>query len=79
MLEAAHSTIRFLCTIWYCLVVASSEQGLQHALDRFSAECYQVGMKINTEVPEVLCLSRKPSQCTLHLNGNTLQQVEIFK
>jgi len=27
---------------------------------------------------EVLCLSRKPSQCTLQVNGNTLKQVESF-
>ena len=75
MLEAAHLTICFSRSIWYCLVLASSEQGLNMHLTGFQ----QAGMKTNTEVPEVICLSRKPSQCTLHLNGNTLQQVEIFK
>ena len=31
------------------LLLASSEQVLQHALDRFSAGCCQVGMKISTK------------------------------
>jgi len=37
-------------------VVASSQQGLQHALDRFSAACDQSGMKISTAKTEILCL-----------------------
>jgi len=36
----------------------SSQQGLQHALDRFSAECDQAGTKTNTKKIEVLHLSR---------------------
>jgi len=33
---------------------ASSQQSLQHALDRFSATCDRAGMKINTKNSEVL-------------------------
>jgi len=56
------------------VLLASLEQGLQHALDRFSAACNQAGMKIKTEKTEILCLSKNPGQCTLHLSGtgNTL-------
>ena len=45
------------------LLLTSSEQGVQHALDRFSAVCSQVGMKISSEASEVLlvCLSRNVS------------------
>jgi len=57
----------------------SSQQGLQHAFDRFSAACNQAGMKISTKTIEVLCLSRRLRQCILQVNGNTLQQVETFK
>jgi len=39
------------------VLIASSQQSLQHALDRFSAACDRAGMKINTENTEVLCLS----------------------
>jgi len=47
------------------VLLASFEQGLQHALDRFAAARDQAGMKIITKEIEVLCLSRNPSQCTL--------------
>ena len=54
---------------------ASSEQGQQHTLDRFSVACKQTGMKINPKKTGVLCLSRSPSQFTLQVSGNTFQQV----
>ena len=37
------------------MLLASSQQGLQHALDRFSAACDRTGMKITTKKTEVLC------------------------
>jgi len=57
----------------------SSQQGLQRAFDRFTAECDQAGTKISTKKIEVLCLSRRPRQCILHVNETTPQQVETFK
>jgi len=45
---------------------------------RFSAASDRAGMKISTKNTE-LCLSTNPSQCTLQVNGNTLQQVEKIK
>ena len=59
---------------WYCMH-KSSQQGLQHAFDRFSVACDQAG----TKKIEVLCHSRHPRQCFLQVSGNTLQQVETFK
>jgi len=35
------------------VLLASSESDLQHALDRFSAACDQVGMKISTKKSDV--------------------------
>ena len=61
------------------VLLAYSEKGLHHAVDRFSAACDQAGIKVNTEMAEVLCLSRNPRQCTLQVNDNTLQQVEKYK
>ena len=61
------------------VLLTSSQQSLQHALDRFSAACNQTRLKIITKNTEVLCLSTNPRQCMLQVSGNTLQQVEKFK
>ena len=57
----------------------SSQQGLQHAFDRFSAACNQAGTKISSKRIEALCLLRRRRQCILQVSGNILQQVETFK
>jgi len=36
-------------------------------------------MTSNAKKAKVLCLSRNPGQCTLHVSGNMRQQVENFK
>jgi len=64
--------------IWHCMR-GSSQQGFQHAFDRFSTAADQTGTKISTKKIEALCLSRRPGQCILQVSGNTLQQVEMFK
>ena len=46
---------------------------------RFYAAYDRAGIKISTKQTEALCLSRKPRQCMLQVNGNTQQQVENFK
>jgi len=69
----SHSEIDEGVTVGSCMInrlllvddlvlLASSQQRLQYALDRFSAVCGQAGMKITTEKAEVLCLSRNPMQ-----------------
>jgi len=57
----------------------SSQKGLQHAFDRFSAACDQAGTKISSKTIEVLCHLRRPRQCFWQVSGNALQQVEAFK
>jgi len=44
-------------------LLASSEQGLQHALDWFIAACHQTGMKMSTRRPKAyyVALESKPS------------------
>jgi len=57
------------------VLLATSQQALQNALDRFSAVCIQAGTKISPKMTDVLCLSRCLKQCILHVSGNTLQQI----
>ncbi|CAM1314045.1 Uncharacterised protein r2_g2460 [Pycnogonum litorale] len=61
------------------VLLSTSEEGLQYALDRFDAECRDAGMKISVAKTETLLLSRRPGQCTLHVSGVPLKRVEKFK
>uniref|UniRef100_A0A6Q2ZQA7 54 kDa nucleoporin n=1 Tax=Esox lucius TaxID=8010 RepID=A0A6Q2ZQA7_ESOLU len=61
------------------VVLAPSNQGLQHALGRFAAECEAVGMKISTSKSEAMVLSWKRVACPLQVGGECLPQVEEFK
>ena len=54
---AAGRTVCVLRTKW-CCIRGSSQQGLQHTFDRFSAACDQAGTKISTKKVEVLCLAQ---------------------
>jgi len=49
--------------------VNRSQQGLQHALDQFSAACDQVRMKISTKTTEVLRLCTNQRQYMLQASG----------
>jgi len=44
------------------MLLASHEQGLQHAFNLFAVVCDQVGMKTSTK-KDLLCFSRNPGQC----------------
>jgi len=59
------------------VVLATSQQCLQNAVDQFSAACIQAGTKISPKRTDVLSLSGRPKQCTLQVSGNTLQQVKF--
>jgi len=54
------------------VLLASSDWDLQHALDRFSAECDQAVIRISTIKTEALCLCRSPRQWTLQVSDNAL-------
>ena len=63
------------------LLLVSSEQGLQNALDRFSAACNQWEWKLTlkSEKFDAIYHSRKPVQCKLQVSGNALKLVVMFK
>lgn len=61
------------------VILGSSQTELQHALERFVAVCDDAGMKVNVNKSEVMVISRTPIQCTLHVSGVPLKQVEKFK
>uniref|UniRef100_A0A3Q2XCZ8 Reverse transcriptase domain-containing protein n=1 Tax=Haplochromis burtoni TaxID=8153 RepID=A0A3Q2XCZ8_HAPBU len=61
------------------VLLASSGDGLQFALERFAAECEAVGMRITTSKSEATVLSRKKVECPLRVRDETLPQMEEFK
>jgi len=61
------------------VLLAPSQQGLQHTLDQSFVACDRAGMKIRTKNTGVRSLSRNPRQCMLQVSGDTLQQVKKFK
>ena len=61
------------------MLLDSTQNGLQQALDRFTEACSVAGMKINTTKTETMCLSRQPKQCSLKIDGVPLKQSEKFK
>ena len=61
------------------VLLGSTQNGLQLALDKFSDGCFVAGMKISTTKTEIMCLSRQPKQCSLQIDGALLKQSEKFK
>ncbi|KAK7944758.1 hypothetical protein WMY93_000486 [Mugilogobius chulae] len=61
------------------VLMAPSNQDLQHALGRFAAECEAAGMKISSSKSEAMVLDRKKVPCPLQVGGESLPQVEEFK
>ncbi|KAK3525723.1 hypothetical protein QTP70_006745 [Hemibagrus guttatus] len=61
------------------VLLASSSLDLQHALERFAAECEVAGMSVSTSISEAMVLNRKKLACTLQVGGEFLPQVEEFK
>ncbi|KAK7906634.1 hypothetical protein WMY93_015246 [Mugilogobius chulae] len=61
------------------VLMASSNQDLQHALGRFAAECEAAEMKISSSKSEAMVLDRKKVLCPLQVGGESLPQVEEFK
>ena len=54
------------------VLLASSESGLQHAINGFAVTCGIAEMKISTSKTEVLHLPRNPVQCSLQFGGVSL-------
>ena len=58
------------------VLLDSTQNGLQQALDRFSDACSVEQKPTKTET---MCLSRQPKQCSLQIDGVPLKQSEKFK
>ena len=63
------------------VLLASSESGLQRALDDFAAVCNIAEMKTSTSKTKVglLHFSRNRVQCFLQVGGLSFKQMEKFK
>ena len=61
------------------MLLDSTQNGLQQALDRFSDACSVATMKISSTKTVTMCLSRQPKQCSLQIDGVPLKQPEKFK
>ena len=61
------------------VLLASSESGLQLALNGFLTACDIVKMKISTSKTKAQHLSRNLVQCSPQVGGVSLKQVENFK
>ena len=61
------------------VLLDSTQNSLQQALNRFSHACSAAGMKISTTKTETMCLSRQPKQCSLQIDGVPPKQSEKFK
>ena len=54
-------------------LLSSNKSNLQYALDQFFDAYLDTGMKSNTDKTEIVCLTRRPVQCSFQTNGVTLQ------
>ena len=61
------------------VLLDSTQNGLQQALDRFSDACSVAGMKISLTKTETMCLFRQPKQCSLQIDEVPPKQSEKFK
>jgi len=65
---------------WYCLQVATLEQGLNTPLIGLKVcSIKPAGMKSSTNKTEVLCLYRKPIQCALVKSQYTAADREVHE
>ena len=56
------------------VLLESTQNRLQQALNRFSEACSAAGMKISMTKTEIMCLSRQLKQCSLQTDGVPLKQ-----
>ncbi|KAL4006357.1 guanylate cyclase activator 1 [Sarotherodon galilaeus] len=61
------------------VLLASLDDGLQLAVEPFTAKCEAVGMRISTSKSEAMVLTRKRVECPLWVRDEFLPQVEEFK
>ena len=57
----------------------TDEQSLQHHTTRLNEECTNYDMKISIGKTETMKISRNPGPLRIHINNNSLRQVQEFK
>ena len=58
------------------VLLDSSQNGLQQALDGFLDACSVAGIKISTTKTETMCLSRQQKQCSLQIRG-AVREIQV--
>ena len=76
---STHPTVQRLLFADDLVLLDSTQNGLQQAVDRFSDACSVAGMKISKTITKTMCLSRLPKQCSLQIDGVPLKQSQKLK
>ena len=62
------------------VLIADSEQDLQHLVDAVVAHSEQLGLELNCKKTQIMVVTKKNDipRCNIHVNGNILQQVDRY-
>ena len=62
------------------IILAESEQQLQHMIDKLDATCEQYGMAMNAKKTKTMIVEKTPEkQCEVNVKGQRLTQVKQYK
>ena len=62
------------------IILAESEQQLQHMIDKLDATCEQYGMAVNPKKTKTVIVEKTPEkQCEVNVKGERLTQVKQYK
>ena len=62
------------------IILAESEQQLQHMIDKLDATCVQYSMAMNARKTQTMIVENKPEkQCEVNVKGQLLTRVKQYK
>ena len=61
------------------IILAESEQHLQHMIDKLDAACEQYGMGMNAKKTKTMIVEKTPEKCEVNVKGQRLTQVKQYK
>ena len=62
------------------IILAESEQQLQHMIDKLDATCEQYGMAMNAKMTKTMIVEKTPEkQCEVNVKGQRLTQIKQYK
>ena len=62
------------------IILAESEQQLQHMIDKLDATCEQYGMAVNAKKTKTVIVEKtSEKQCEVNVKGQRLTQVKQYK